>query len=520
MTHDPLILVTGGTGYVGGRLVSLLEDSNKRLRCMARRPANLRSRVKQTTEIVEADVLSPESLESALEGVHTAYYLIHSMGTASDFADDDRRGARNFATAASRAGVKRIVYLGGLGNAKEDLSKHLRSRQEVGAILRESGAQVVEFRASIIIGSGSLSFELVRSLVQKLPVMIWPKWVSTKASPIAIEDVLAYLTAVLEKPVGEDRVYEIGGPDDVSYGEVMIEYARQRGLRRFTIPVPFISPRLSSLWLGLVTPVYARIGRKLVESLTNPTVVRDHSARADFAIRPRGLKAAISRALRNEDRELAATRWSDALSSAGRPKRYGGIPFGNRLVDSRTVTIDAPVAAAFQPIARIGGETGWYYGNLLWRLRGFLDLLVGGVGLRRGRRDRLQIAVGDTIDFWRVEQFELNRLLRLSAEMKLPGRAWLEFEVTPESPNQSTIRQTAVFDPIGLFGLLYWYGIWPLHQLVFAGMLNGIAEAATRSAATQQRQTESGRPARNADVAGRGSGWSAAVRRQILPTKT
>jgi hypothetical protein len=354
---------------------------------------------------------------------------------------------------------------------------------------------VIEFRASIIIGSGSLSFELIRTLVQKLPIMIWPRWVSTPAQPIAIEDVLEYLTAAIEQTGSENRVFEIGGPDRVSYGDVMLEYARQRGLKRWTIPVPFLSPRLSSLWLGLVTPVYARIGRKLVESLRNPTVVRnDEAAKAFPDIAPRGLKDCIARALANEDREIAATRWSDAISSAGRPRRWGGVRFGSRLVDSRAVDVDVSAERAFEPIRRIGGKTGWYFANWLWGIRGFLDLLVGGVGMRRGRRDPETIAVGDTIDFWRVEAYEPNRRLRLSAEMKLPGRAWLEFEVT-ESASSTTIRQTAVFDPVGLLGLMYWYGIFPLHRLVFSGMLRGIVRAAKRTTAghstSEPRRTSS-----------------------------
>ncbi len=476
--NSPLVLVVGGTGYVGGRLIPRLQQLPVTLRCAARKPENLRQRLHSETEIVQADVLEPETLAEALQGVHTAYYLVHSMGTASDFEDDDRRGAKNFAMAAREAGVSRIIYLGGLGGSDDRLSKHLRSRQEVGQILKESGAQVVEFRASVIIGSGSLSFELVRSLVRKLPIMIWPKWVSTEASPIAIEDVLAYLIEVLQHPLGESQVYEIGGPDRVSYGGIMLEFARQRGLKRWTIPFPFISPRLSALWLGLVTPVYARVGRKLVESLRNPTIVTDHRALDAFAIRPRGLSEAIQRALLNEDQEFAETRWSDAMSSTGRPQRFGGVPFGSRMVDSRAVTVNVPAADAFVPIRRIGGKTGWYYANWLWKVRGALDLLIGGVGLRRGRRDSEHITVGETLDCWRVEQFVPDRLLRLSAEMKLPGRAWLEFEVQPETTTTSIIRQTAIFDPIGLWGLVYWYGIWPLHQLVFNGMLQGIAKSA------------------------------------------
>lgn len=474
------ILVTGGTGYVGGRLIPLLERRGHRVRCLARRPEFLKSRVGPETEVVAGDVLQIETLDSALAGIETAYYLVHSMGAGKDFEDEDRLAARNFAEAAKRNGVSRIVYLGGLGDEQQMLSKHLRSRQEVGTVLRESGAQVIEFRASIVIGSGSLSFELIRTLVQKLPVMICPKWVSTPAQPIAIEDLLNYLLAAIDLPDGPGDIFEIGGPDQMSYGDIMQEYARQRGLKRWMISVPFLSPRLSSLWLGLVTPVYARVGRKLVDSLRNPTVVTNSRARDVFSIQPRGVREAIARALVNEDHELAETRWSDALSSSGHPKRWGGIRFGTRLVDSREVEVAVPAETAFAPIQRIGGQTGWYYGNWLWRLRGWLDLLVGGIGLRRGRRDAIELRVGDPVDCWRVEALGPNRRLRLFAEMKLPGRAWLEFEVEPTTSG-SRIRQTAVFDPVGLTGLAYWYSIYPLHEFVFRGMLSGIANTARRS---------------------------------------
>lgn len=480
MTTGSRILVTGGTGYVGGRLTPLLEQHGLQVRCVARRPEFLQSRVGPLTEVVAGDVLQPETLRIALAGVETAFYLVHSMGAGKDFEDEDRIAAGNFAEAAKRNGVRRIIYLGGLGDEQQQLSKHLRSRQEVGAILRESGAQVIEFRASIVIGSGSLSFELIRILVQKLPVMICPKWVSTPAQPIAIEDLLSYLLAAIDLPDGPSQIFEIGGPDQVSYGDIMQVYARQRGLKRRMISVPFLSPRLSSLWLGLVTPVYARIGRKLVESLRNPTLVTNSRASDVFPIRPRGVRDAIARALVNEDRELAATRWSDAISSSGRLGRWGGIRFGTRLVDSREVEVGVSIDSAFGPIQRIGGQTGWYYGNWLWRLRGWLDLLVGGVGFRRGRRDAIELRVGDPVDCWRVESLEPNRRLRLLAEMKLPGRAWLEFEVE-QTEHGSRIRQSAVFDPVGLTGLAYWYAIYPLHEFVFGGMLNGIANAARTS---------------------------------------
>jgi uncharacterized protein YbjT (DUF2867 family) len=476
VSNEPIILLTGATGYIGGRLLPLLERRGLRVRCLARHPEYLRPRIANTTELVAGDVLAPESLSSAFEGVDTAYYLIHSMGSSRGFEFEDRQAASNFAVAAKNAGVRRIIYLGALGNPKHSLSEHLRSRQETGEVLRASRIQVLEFRASIIIGSGSLSFELIRALVERLPVMICPKWVSTPAQPIAIEDVLEYLLAALDLTESESRIFEIGGPDQVCYGDIMREYARRRGMTRIMIPVPVLTPYLSSLWLGLVTPVYARIGRKLVEGLRNPTVVEDASALDAFTIRPRGLSQAMARALLNEDRNFAETRWSDALSSSGQKPRWGGVRFGSRIVDSRIAIVNTSPETTFVPIQRIGGETGWYYGNWLWRLRGFLDSLVGGVGLRRGRRDARNLRTGDAVDFWRVEAYEPNRLLRLQAEMKLPGRAWLEFEVS-DKDGTSLIRQTAIFDPVGLLGLAYWYTLYPVHRLVFSGMLNGIVHA-------------------------------------------
>jgi len=401
------------------------------------------------------------------------------MGSPGQFEEEDRQAARNFADAARDQGVQRIIYLGGLGDQSPELSAHLRSRHEVADILRSSGIPTIEFRASIVIGSGSLSFEMIRALVQRLPVMICPRWVDVKAQPIAVEDVIAYLMEALDLPVEQAAVFEIGGPDQVSYGEIMQEYARQCGLRRWMIPVPFLTPRLSSLWLGLVTPIYARIGRKLIDSMRNPTLVCDPSALTAFRIKPKGLREAVERALQHENREFAQTSWSDALSSGGKTASWGGVRFGTRLVDSQTIQVSVPPALAFAPIQRIGGSVGWYFANFLWRVRGFFDLLAGGVGLRRGRRDPHTLAAGDALDFWRVESFEPNRRLNLVAEMKVPGRAWLQFEVEPDSRG-SVIRQTAIFDPAGLAGLLYWYTLYPVHYWIFKGMLREIAEAAER----------------------------------------
>jgi len=470
-----LILLTGATGYVGGRLLQVLEQHGYRIRCMARRPEILAPKVAPSTQVVKGDALDRKGLQSALQGVSVAYYLVHSMGSEGSFEENDRKAARNFGEIAKAAGVERIIYLGGLGNDEETLSPHLRSRQEVGQILRQSGVPLLEFRASIVIGSGSLSFEMIRSLVERLPIMIAPKWVSVSAQPIAIEDLVAYLTAALFVPVSDYRVYEIGGADQMSYADIMRTYARCRNMRVRMIPVPVLTPYLSSLWLGLVTPLYARIGRKLIESIVHSTVARNDAVLKTFDIQPMGVEDAIHRALANEDKDFAETRWSDAISSSGKMLSWFGVRFGSRLVDSRTARVTAPPALAFKPIQRIGGDTGWYAWNWLWRLRGGLDLLVGGVGMRRGRVHSEILRVGDTVDFWRVEEYDLNHRLLLAAEMKLPGRAWLEFEVSGDDFS-STIRQTAIFDPVGLLGRMYWYALYPLHQLVFAGMVRGIAD--------------------------------------------
>jgi uncharacterized protein YbjT (DUF2867 family) len=493
--HRPLVLLTGASGYIGGRLLKELEKKSWPIRCMARRAEFLREKVAPSTEVVQADCLERSSLSPAMAGVHTAYYLVHSMGTSGKFEQEDREAAQNFADVARDSGVRRIIYLGGLGNQDAALSAHLRSRHEVADILRSSGIPTIEFRASIVIGSGSLSFEMIRALVQRLPVMICPRWVAVKAQPIAIEDVVAYLMAALVLPVEQCGVFEIGGTDQVSYGQIMQEYARQCGLRRWMIPVPILTPHLSSLWLGLVTPVYARIGRKLIESMRNPTLVHDTSVLTAFDIKPKSLREAMERALHHEDQEFALTSWCDALSSTGNPQSWGGAKFGTRLVDSRTVQVSVPPAAAFAPIQRIGGLNGWYFANFLWWFRGLLDLVVGGAGVRRGRRDPHTLSAGDALDFWRVETFVPDHELGLVAEMKLPGRAWLQFEVE-ENSGGSVIRQTAIFDPAGLAGLLYWYMLYPVHRWIFGGMLNEIASVAERPPSTSSlgRRRWRGRP--------------------------
>jgi uncharacterized protein YbjT (DUF2867 family) len=471
------VLVTGATGYIGGRLVPVLESSGVRLRCLARRPAALKSRVADTTDVVVGDVMDPASLDGALTGIDVAYYLVHSMGADGDYRATDAVAARHFGEAARRAGVRRVVYLGGLAAGDEPLSTHLRSRLETGDALRASGVPVIEFRASVVVGSGSLSFELIRALVERLPVMICPRWVSTLAQPIGIDDVLAYLVGALHLPDEGSRTFEIGGADQASYGDLMREYARQRGLTRVMITVPFLTPRLSSLWLGLVTPVYARVGRELIAGLKTRSIVTNPSAQSAFPIRPVGLRDAIARAIHYEDRAFALTRWSDAHSSAGKQPSSPRDPSGHRFVDARQVYVPVDAARAFAPIAGIGGEHGWYFATWLWRLRGAVDLLTGGVGMRRGRRHPDALMVGDTLDFWRVESYQPGRQVRLAAEMRVPGRAWLQFEVVPDAGGV-IVHQTAVFEPLGLPGLLYWYVLVPVHAVMFRGLLRAIARRA------------------------------------------
>lgn len=469
------ILLTGATGYVGGRLLKQLESQNHSLRCIARRPEFLKNKVSPSTEIVKGDLLDKDSLGPAMAGVDVAYYLVHSMGTQGVFDEEEIRSAENFVHAAKNAGIKRIIYLGGLSHG-DDLSPHLKSRSAVGRTLRESGIPTIEFRASIIIGSGSLSFEMIRSLVERLPVMTTPKWVRVLAQPIGIEDVIRYLSDALDIPLQERRIFEIGGPEKMSYVDLMKEYGRQRGLDRLIIPVPVLSPGLSSLWLGLITPLYARVGRKLIESMRHETIVKDDSAAEQFSVKPMPIREAITRALKNEDKGFADTRWSDALSSSYKLNSWGGVRFGTRLVESTSIAIDAPPEKVFEAVTRIGGKNGWYFANWLWKIRAYLDLLAGGVGMRRGRRDAQSLRVGDTLDWWRVEAIQPNSLLRLAAEMKLPGRAWLQFEIKQEG-GKTLLYQSAIFDPLGLWGLMYWYALYPVHHIVFKGMLKGLSKS-------------------------------------------
>jgi uncharacterized protein YbjT (DUF2867 family) len=472
--NQKLILLTGATGYVGSQLIKVLMSSRYHLRCMARNPKALYFLAPDITEIVQGDVLDRPSLDMALKGIHTAFYLIHSMTGNGDFAEQDRRSAQNFALAAKEAGVKRIIYLGGLGEEGE-LSPHLASRQEVGKIFRDSGILTLEFRASIIIGSGSLSFEMIRTLVEKLPIMITPRWVHTLAQPIAIEDVIAYLVEAIEISLPESQIFEIGGPDQISYQGIMKEYARLRGLDRLMIPVPVLTPYLSSLWLRLVTPLYVQIGRALIESIKNPTVVHDSKAQTYFSVKPRNIGDAIRQTLNVEDQEFIHFRAAEKTSAISTTVKQETYCQGLRIFDMYSIMVSDTPEQAFKPIRRIGGKVGWYYANWLWQFRGLIDNLLGGVGLRRPRRDQEYIQSGDVVDYFFVDLYEPNRLLRLRAEMKLPGRAWLQFEIVPHVQG-SIIYQTAIFDPHGLSGRLYWLGLYPIHRFLFKRMLKHLAK--------------------------------------------
>jgi uncharacterized protein YbjT (DUF2867 family) len=473
-----MLLLTGATGYVGSRLLRRLEQERLPVRCLCRNPEALRWRVARGTELVGGDLLLLPSLGPAFAGVDTAFYLVHSMNSGSRFEADEAAAAANFAMAAMKAGVRRIIYLGALASGG-NLSPHMRSRVETGNILRSSSIPVLEFQASIIIGSGSASFEIIRSLVERLPVMVTPRWVNTAAQPIAIEDVIEYLMAGIRVPLHASLTVQIGGSDTTSYLGLMREFARQRKLRRWFIRVPFLSLSLSSRWLTLITPVYASIGRSLIESVRNPSIVQSRAASELFTVRPMGIARAIQRALANEDRPTAESRWCDAgAHSVG---SNSALEAGRDvLISEKTVRVPLPPEQAFSPICRIGGRTGWYYGNILWRIRGLIDLLMGGVGMRRGRSDPDTPRLGGTVDFWRVELYEPGRRLRLFSEMRVPGRAWLEFRAEPDG-NSTVLRQTAQFEPSGLAGLLYWYLLWPIHELMFRGMLQRVAAAAMES---------------------------------------
>ncbi len=480
-TGGPLTLVTGSTGYIGGRLVPRLLESGHPVRCLVRDPARLQGHSwKSAVEVVRGDLLRPETLATAMHGVSTAYYLVHSLGAGSDFHQRDLEAARHFSEAAYRAGVQRIIYLGGLAEGSTELSEHLRSRQQTGDVLRRAGVAVTEFRAGVIVGSGSLSFEMIRYLTERVPVMICPRWVYTKTQPIGIREVLEYLAAAIATPQSDGQIVEIGGSEVVTYGEMMTIYAEVRGLWRWMLPVPILTPRLSSYWVNLVTPIPAVIARPLIEGLRNENVVRDPRALKLFPqIQPVSYRTSVERALAALQASNIETAWSGALSTT--PGDAAPIVLSSQqgmIVEHRQRVVAASPVDLSAVFLGIGGKRGWFYMNWAWEIRGFLDRMLGGVGLRRGRRDPDKLRVGDALDFWRVEAVEPERLLRLRAEMKVPGQAWLQFEVTPRDDGHALLSQTAFFAPKGLFGLLYWYVLYPFHALIFSGLIDQIARRA------------------------------------------
>ena len=478
------MLVTGATGYIGGRLVPRLLEAGFRVRCIVRDVTRLQGRAwAPETEQIQGDVLQKEALSEAFQGIDVAYYLVHSLGAGTDFSDRDLQAACNFGVEARRQGVQRIIYLGGLGDPSSELSQHLRSRQQTGDALRESGVPVTEFRAGVIVGSGSLSFEMIRYLTERVPVMICPRWVYTRIQPIAIRNVLEYLVAALRVEQSAGKIIEIGGADVVTYGEMLTAYAEVRGLSRFLVPVPVLTPRLSSYWVHFVTPIPASIARPLIAGLRNEIVVRGDLAQRLFpGIHPLDYRTSVKLALERLEAHGVETAWSDALSTSQR-----GAPLvtltthEGMIIERRQLMVDAETDSLFRSFTALGGTQGWLYMNWAWQIRGALDRLLGGVGLRRSRRDPQELRVGEALDFWRVEAINPGEMLRLRAEMKVPGKAWLQFEVrsTP-GDGRCTLTQTAYFAPKGLWGLVYWYALYPIHGLIFGGMIRRVAERAVR----------------------------------------
>ncbi|MGO9780872.1 MAG: SDR family oxidoreductase [Streptosporangiaceae bacterium] len=490
MASPARCLVTGASGYIGGRLVPELLAAGYSVRCMARDPGKLSDRPwSAQVEITAADALDRSGVRRALDGIEVAYYLIHSLGTGSSFEQRDRDSARIFAGAARDAGVRRIVYLGGIISGQHgELSPHLRSRGEVGQILLDSGVPTAALQAAVIIGSGSASFEMLRYLTERLPAMVTPMWVDTRIQPIAVRDVLRYLVGAAALPAEVSRRFDLGGPDILSYAQMMKRYAAVAGLPpRVLIRVPVLTPRLSSHWVGLVTPVPSGLAKPLVESLRNEVVASEHDIAAYIPDPPGGLlplDQAITLALRHTREGNVSTSWTSAATPGAPSDPLPSDPSwagGSLYVDERSSVVHASPAALWQVIEGIGGTSGWYSMRAAWAARGMLDRMAGGVGLRRGRRDPRHLRVGDALDFWRVETITPGSLLRLRAEMKLPGLAWLELSVGQDGDGQTTYRQRAIFQPRGLAGHAYWRSIAPFHGIVFGGMLRNVTAAAERA---------------------------------------
>ena len=475
-------VVFGATGYIGGRLVPELLAAGHEVRVSARSPQKLADVPwRDQVAVSRVDVSDADAVAAAVREQEVLYYLVHSL-TRGDFVDADRQAARTVAAAAATAGVQRIVYLGGIVPDAAEVSAHLASRAEVGRELAATGVPTIALQAAVIIGSGSASFEMLRYLTERLPLMITPRWVGNRVQPIAVRDVLHYLTAAADAPAGMAGGFDIGGPEVLTYREMMRRYARVAGLgHRFVLPVPVLSPWLSAQWVNLVTPVPRALAVPLIESLVNEAVCSDHAVARWVPDPPGGLTAydtAVELALARIRRSDVPTRWSDASAPSdplpSDPEWSGGSAYA----DDRQRDSTAAPDALWDVIESIGGEHGWYSFPLAWSVRGWADRLVGGVGLRRGRRDPHRLHAGEALDWWRVEQVERGRLLRLRAEMKLPGRAWLELAVEPGPGGGSRYLQRAVFEPHGLAGHLYWKLISPFHAVIFGGMARNITAAA------------------------------------------
>lgn len=494
MKNNKSILVTGATGYIGGRLVPKLLEKGYQVKVLSRDPTRLRGRKwDEQVEIYQGDVLKPDTLAPAMKDVSAAYYLIHNMSQFTNLQQRDLTMARNFAHAAKEAGIDRIIYLGGLGDSSSELSEYLKSSQETGRVLTEAGVPVTEFRATIVVGSGSISCEMIRFLTERVPVMTCPRWVFSKVQPIAISDVLSYLTSALEKPESIGRIIEIGGSDVLTYVEMIKGYAKKRDLKRIIIPVPGSFPRLSSYWVHWMTPVPASITRPLIEGLQSDVIVHDKTAAELFPeIQPMDYNSAVDRAINRLNQGKMETRWSDSMTSSMGdliPTQLNTDE--GMLFDKRHELVKASANIVYDTFTQLGGERGWLFFNWTWEIRGLIDRLFGGVGLRRGRRDPVEVRFGDAIDFWRVEAVRTNKLLRLRAEMKVPGKAWLQFDALPiQESDETKLVQTAYFDPKGLSGILYWYSLLPIHRVIFAGMIRKIKDLAEK---TQKSENQTGK---------------------------
>ncbi len=482
------VLVTGSTGYVGGRLVPQLLDSGYRVRVMGRSLSKLKSRPwasNPNIEIIKADALEYDSLLKAVNGCWACYYLIHSMGhEKKDFELADREAATNMTRASSLAGLRRIIYLGGLGADEPALSRHLRSRTEVAKILKSGSVPVTFLRAAMILGSGSASFEILRYLAERLPIMITTRWIRTPCQPIAIRNVLYYLKGCLEKEETIGKTFDIGGPDILTYQSLIEIYTQEAGLpRRWIIPVPLMTPRLSAYWINLVTPVPSSLANPLVEGLRNPVICQENRMRSILPQELLSCRMAIRLALERIVQQRIETRWSDAGRIHSPEWIYSGdAPYaGGTILESGFRSIlEATPGESWKPIAKIGGQTGWYFASTLWELRGEIDSLFGGAGLRRGRRHPERLYPGDALDFWRVLDVRQPNYLLLLAEMKMPGEITLEFRVHSLKDGRTEVQQLFRFLPKGLLGIIYWYSFYPLHKWIYRGMLREISRRVGR----------------------------------------